>query len=182
MSNFFRRPTLQVARDLIGCYLVCAHNGTIKRYMITETEAYDGHDDLASHASKGLTPRTSIMFGPAGYYYVYFVYGIHWMLNIVTGEKDYPAAVLIRGIEGATGPARLTKLLGITGELNGKKVSRQSGFWIEKRKADIAPRMIQATPRIGVDYAGPIWSKKRYRFVLKTPTKKASHTRRAIPR
>jgi DNA-3-methyladenine glycosylase len=182
MSDFFRRPTLQVARDLIGCYLVRAHNGTIERHMITETEAYDGHDDLASHASKGRTHRTSIMFGAAGYYYVYLVYGIHWMLNIVTGEKDYPAAVLIRGIEGAHGPARLTKLLDITGTLNGKKVSRRSGFWIEKRKADIPPRMIQATPRIGVDYAGPVWSKKKYRFVLKTPTKKASHTQRVTLR
>ena len=134
--------------------------------MITETEAYDGFNDKASHASRGRTARNSIMFGPAGHAYVYFVYGIHWMLNVVTGPKDYPAAVLIRGLEGLNGPARLTKALGIDKSLNGKLLGKTSGLWIEPRTVRIPPSKIKASPRIGVDYAGPIWSKKKWRFTL----------------
>jgi DNA-3-methyladenine glycosylase len=170
-SSFFNRSTLTVARELIGCYLVRLRNGKIERHLITETEAYHGIKDLACHASKGRTERTEIMFGPAGYAYVYFVYGIHWMLNIVTGPIGHPSAVLIRGLEGMKGPAVLTKKLGITGELNGKKLSRKNGLWIEKVKMQSAGgrtrNKIQRTPRIGIDYAGPIWSKKKWRFVLK---------------
>ena len=98
-QSFFNRHVLKVAYELIGCYLVRKIENKIERYMITETEAYDGLEDLACHASKGRTKRTEIMFGPAGHAYIYFVYGIHWMLNITTGPVDYPAAVLIRGID-----------------------------------------------------------------------------------
>ncbi len=164
--SFFNRPVLEVAQDLIGCYLVRKRRNKIEKYMITETEAYDGHLDLACHASKGRTKRTEIMFGEAGHAYVYFVYGMHWMLNIVTGPKDYPAAVLIRGIENLHGPARVTKKLGIAGILNGKKLGRSTGLWVEKSDKAIAKNSIKRTPRIGVDYAGPTWSKKKYRFVL----------------
>lgn len=166
-QSFFECPVLTVAHALIGCYLVRRIDGRITRYMITETEAYDGIHDLACHASKGRTRRTEVMFGPAGYAYVYFVYGIHWMLNIVTGAKGYPSAVLIRGVEGIDGPARLTKKLGVTGILNGKKLNRKNGLWIEKGDEKILDKKIKRMARIGVDYAGPIWSKKKWRFVLK---------------
>jgi len=171
-SIFFNRPTLIVARDLIGCTLARRRNGKTERYLITETEAYDGPADKASHASRGITPRTQIMFGEAGYLYVYFVYGIHWMLNIVTGPKGYPAAVLIRGIQSAPGPARLTKKLDITGFLNGKRPTKQNGLWFEARSQPLGRGAIVCSPRIGVDYAGPIWSEKKWRFTLKKPTKK----------
>lgn len=134
--------------------------------MITETEAYDGFKDKASHASRGKTERNSIMFKPAAHIYVYFTYGMHWMLNIVTRPKDYPAAVLIRGLEGVNGPGRLTKKLGITGALSGKKLGRASGLWIERRARRIHPRSIKKAARIGVDYAGPAWAGKKWRFRL----------------
>ncbi len=161
--SFFNRSVLGVAYDLIGCCLVRNTDGNIERYMITETEAYDGERDLACHASKGRTKRTEVMFGPAGYAYVYFCYGMHWMLNIVTGPKDYPAAVLIRGVEDIHGPGRVTKKLNITGILNGKKLSSDNGLWIEKFA--IKNIQVKRTARVGVDYAGPIWSKKKWRFI-----------------
>ncbi len=165
-SPFFDRPVLEVAKDLIGCYLVRKVGTEIERQMITETEAYDGEKDLACHASKGRTKRTAVMFGPAGHAYIYFVYGMHWMLNIVTGPKDYPAAVLIRGVEGLHGPARVTKKLAVDGTLNGEKLGKKSGLWIEERQKEVPEKQINKTPRIGVAYAGPIWSKKKWRFVL----------------
>jgi len=163
--TFFERSAVEVARDLIGCYLVRQHGKKVEKYMITETEAYEGPEDKASHASRGRTPRTDIMFGPAGHLYIYFVYGIHWMLNIVTGPKDYPAAVLIRGVRGFSGPARLTKNLKISGNLNKSKLGKATGIWIEGRDIEILDKQIRSAPRIGVDYAGPIWSRKRYRFI-----------------
>jgi DNA-3-methyladenine glycosylase len=138
-QSFFNRSTPKIAHDLIGCVLVHKNGRTIRRLMITETEAYDGSKDKASHASRGKTKRNEIMFRSAGHIYVYFTYGMHWMLNIVTGPEDYPAAVLIRGgIDCDTkmpvnGPARLTKKLGIDGRLNGKRLGRASGLWIEMR-------------------------------------------------
>ena len=180
-SSFFDRPTVKVAQDLIGCVLACKHGRDTERLTITETEAYDGFDDKASHASRGKTARNEIMFRSAGHIYVYFTYGMHWMLNIVTGPRDYPAAVLIRGgIDRDTdsnankpvnGPARLTKYLGITGKLNGKKLGRVSGLWIEARTPAMTailndPRAIKRMPRIGVDYAGPVWAKKKWRFIF----------------
>jgi DNA-3-methyladenine glycosylase len=177
-SSFFNRPAPTVAHDLIGCHLIRQYRDKIECFVITETEAYDGFRDKASHASRGLTKRNAIMFRKAGHIYVYFTYGMHWMLNIVTGQQNYPAAVLIRGIvskdgaEKIIGPAKLTKRLGITGLLNGKMLGKQSGLWIEKSKEKeingqpIVPGMIERTARIGVDYAGPFWSKKKWRFVL----------------
>ncbi|OHA18518.1 MAG: 3-methyladenine DNA glycosylase [Candidatus Taylorbacteria bacterium RIFCSPHIGHO2_01_FULL_46_22b] len=165
-KSFFNRSAVKVAHDLIGCVLVRRVRGRTRRFLITEVEAYEGPKDLASHASRGKTKRNEIMFGPAGYIYVYFVYGMHWMLNIVTGKKDYPAAVLIRDIEGYSGPARLTKALSITGELNCKLLGKKIGLWIESGMS-ISSKNILRTPRIGVAYAGPVWSKKLYRFLLK---------------
>jgi DNA-3-methyladenine glycosylase len=165
-QSFFNRPVQKVARELLGSYLVRRRGRSIERYQITETEAYDGSLDLACHAAKGRTKRTEVMFGEAGRMYVYLIYGMYWMLNIVTGEKDYPAAVLIRGIVGAQGPGKLTKRLKITGVLNGKKLGKKSGVWIEKGQ-QIPNSKVEKTARIGVDYAGPIWSKKEWRFVVK---------------
>lgn len=164
-SSFFDRPTTEVARDLLGCYLVRRTGGTTVRRMITETEAYDGFEDRASHARHGMTKRTEVMFRRGGHIYVYFTYGIHWMLNIVTGKKDYPAAVLIRGVEGLQGPAVLTKALRIDGLMNGKLLSKKSGLWVEI-PSDRIRHSIKTSGRIGVDHSGPKWSRRHYRFYI----------------
>jgi DNA-3-methyladenine glycosylase len=106
------------------------------------------------------------MFGPPGTLYVYFVYGIHWMLNVVTGPPGYPAAVLIRGVAEITGPGRLTKALRIDGRFNGLAAEKQTGLWFEERAGARAPRIARSA-RIGIAYAGPVWSEKEYRFTLK---------------
>lgn len=98
-EEFFNRPTLTVAKELLGKYLVRKVGSKTIALMITETEAYDGFKDLASHAHRGQTPRNTPMFDKPGTIYVYFTYGIHWMLNLVCGKKEYPAAVLIRGVQ-----------------------------------------------------------------------------------
>ncbi len=170
--SFFDRPVLKVANDLIGCHLARNYRGKTVRLMITETEAYDGMRDKACHASRGKTARNSVMFKSAGHIYAYFTYGMHWMLNVVTGSLNYPAAVLIRGVEGFNGPAKLTKALHIDGKLNDKVLGKSSGLWIEPRDPKIGvinssfEKKIKRLPRIGVDYAGPVWAKKKWRFVL----------------
>jgi DNA-3-methyladenine glycosylase len=174
-KKFFDRPTLKVAHDLLGKFLVCKFGKKKITLLITEVEAYDGLKDKASHAHRGLTERNKIMFGHAGIFYVYLTYGMHWMLNIVTGHPGYPAAILIRGGYDLTnkrhvsGPGRLTKYLKINKGLNGRPASTKSGLWFEDRGYKISSRNIKRTPRIGVDYAG-LWAKKPYRFVI-TPKK-----------
>ncbi len=167
-QKFFNRPTLEVARELLGKYLVRKVGEKEIALPITEVEAYDGFEDKASHASRGKTLRNEVMFGSAGHFYIYFTYGRHWMLNVVTGEKGYPAAVLIRGAGEISGPARLTKFLNIDKKLNGQKVGRPAGLWLEDRGLKILPKKIIRTPRIGVNYAGLVWSNKNYRFRLLT--------------
>lgn len=162
---FFKRSAPEVAPDLIGKYLVREINGVQTAYMITETEAYEGTDDRASHASRGRTKRTEVMFGCPGVWYVYLIYGMYQMLNIVTGDEGHPSAVLVRGVASVNGPGRLTKALGITGAMNTSPAGRASGLWIEDRGERIDPRHIKKTARIGVDYAGPVWAKKEWRFV-----------------
>ncbi len=164
-SHFFNRPTLTVAKDLLGKFLVRRLKGNNCALMITEVEAYDGPDDKACHASCGKTERNKIMFGEAGNWYVYFTYGMHWMLNIVTGLKDYPAAVLIRGTKEISGPGRITKFLKIDKKFNGKPTNKKTGLWIENRGAKIKQSQITTTKRIGVDYAGK-WADKPYRFKI----------------
>jgi len=166
-KTFFERGALEVAQDLLGKFLVRKVGKKEISSMITEVEAYDGHKDKASHASRGKTKRNEPMFGEAGRWYVYLTYGMHDMLNIVTGEKDYPAAVLIRATDEVTGPGRLTKQMKITRALNSKKASQLEGLWVEDRGVKISKKQIKKTPRIGVDYAGPVWSRRYYRFVLK---------------
>ena len=133
--------------------------------MITEVEAYVGPQDLASHASKGRTPRTEVMFGKSGYWYVYLIYGVHYCLNIVTEEKDYPAAILIRGVEDISGPGRVTKYFNIDKGFNAMLASKKTGLWIEDRGAVIKPTQIKRGKRIGVDYAGK-WKDKLWRFYM----------------
>lgn len=166
-KEFFERDTVRVARELIGCYLVRKTNGKIKKYLITETEAYDGPKDLACHGSKGRTKRTEVLFGPAGHLYIYFVYGMHWLLNVTAGPTGYPAGVLIRGIENIKGPARVTKHLSVTGKMHGLPATKESGLWFELPQKTVSKNEIEESTRIGVDYAGLIWSKKKWRFVLK---------------
>ncbi|MEK7165150.1 MAG: DNA-3-methyladenine glycosylase [Patescibacteria group bacterium] len=164
--QFFNRPTQAVAQYLLGKFIVRKYKGKETALMITEVEAYDGPNDKASHAHRGETERNKIMFGAAGYWYVYFTYGVHWMLNISTGPKGYPAAVLIRGTDKISGPARLTKFLRIDKKLNNKKSVRASGLWIEDRGVVVKTSQIKKTPRIGIESSGPIWSKKPYRYIL----------------
>lgn len=166
-KEFFDRTAVVVARDLIGKTLVRKIDGKIVRFKIIETEAYEGLEDKASHASRGKTTRNKVMFEEAGTIYIYFTYGMHYMLNIVCGPKDHPSAVLVRGIEGCIGPGRLTKKLGIDKNLNNQKLSRKVGLWFELTPANQEKIKIKKTPRIGVDYAGLVWSKKLYRFVIK---------------
>jgi DNA-3-methyladenine glycosylase len=164
-ATFFDRPAEKVAHDLIGGRLYWKNGEQSDSRIITETEAYVGPDDLASHAARGRTKRNEAMFGHPGTFYIYFVYGLHWMLNVVTGPVGFPAAVLIRGVDGIVGPARLTKALGITGKLNGKLASKETGVWFSEGPR-LARKHIMRSARIGVDYAGAVWSLKPYRFRL----------------
>jgi DNA-3-methyladenine glycosylase len=159
--------TVELARRLLGRHLVVRRpDGSIQAHRITEVEAYDGEADLASHASRGRTCRTEVMFGPGGVWYVYLCYGIHEMLNLVTGPRDRPAAILIRGLEGLPGPGRLTRALGIDRRFNGAPATRKTGLWLEDRDGPEARFRIRASARIGVDYAGPVWARKPWRFTL----------------
>ena len=158
-----RRATLAHARDLLGKFLVRA-GGEGK--MITEVEAYDGERDRACHARAGRTGRTAVMYAAGGVWYVYLCYGRHEMLNLVVGPRDWPAAVLVRGVVGARGPGRVTRALGIDRRLNGAPAVPGSGLWLEDRGVRIPRRRVVATPRIGVAYAGPVWAGKLWRFTF----------------
>jgi DNA-3-methyladenine glycosylase len=164
--TFFERPAEEVAPDLLGKWLVRRRGRTTVAYRVTEAEAYIGPEDLACHAARGRTKRTEVMFGPAGVFYVYFIYGMYWMLNVITREEGFPAGVLIRGVETLSGPGRLTRALDITGTLNGRPATRSSGLWFSDTGERIDGRRIVSTPRIGIDYAGPIWASCPLRFVL----------------
>jgi len=164
-QSFFQRPVLEVAPDLLGKYLVRTHDGAEKAYLITDVEAYDGETDLACHASKGRTPRTEVMYGEAGYWYVYLIYGLHNIVNIVTGDTDYPAAVMVRGVGAIDGPGRVTKALGINRDLNTLPAKKETGLWIEDRGYMLTKDAVVTSPRIGVDYAGE-WAQKPWRFQL----------------
>ena len=162
--TFFDKPTVFVACALLGKFLVRRLGKKELRAEITEVEVYDGPSDRGSHARRGITKRNKPMFGASGHWYIYFTYGMHWMLNVVTGPKGYPAAVLIRGTRDVRGPARVTKYLKINGKLSGCSVSKKSGLWIEDLGIKIAPEKIKKGPRVGIEYAGPYWAKKHWRF------------------
>ena len=167
-EDFFNRPVVEVARDLLGMNLcVRQKKDQVIKMTINETEAYDGEEDLACHASKGKTPRNQVMYDEPGVIYLYLCYGMHWLLNIVCEKKGYPAAVLLRGTLEVNGPGRLTKKLGIDGQLNRKRAVYSNGLWFEQ--GDLVKKEIQTGPRIGVNYAGEYWAKKPYRFWFSKP-------------
>jgi DNA-3-methyladenine glycosylase len=163
-----QKKTVALARWLLGKHLVRRRpDGLEVARMIVETEAYDGERDQACHARAGRTKRTEVMYGPGGVWYVYLCYGIHEMLNLVVGPANYPAAILIRGVEGAVGPGRVTKTLAIDRTLNAAAATDDSsGLWLEDRGVHVPRRVIETTPRIGIDYAGPIWTAKHWRFTF----------------
>jgi len=165
--TFFNRPTLKVAKELLGKFLVRKIGGKIIKAMITETEAYCGPKDLACHASKGRTKRTEVMFGPAGHAYVYLIYGMYYCLNIVTEDEGYPAAVLIRAVDaaGVNGPGKLCRFFKIDKTFNGEDLIKSKRLWIEEG-IKIKPEQIKRSKRIGVDYAGE-YKDKPWRFFLK---------------
>ncbi len=179
--TFYDRPTLSVARQLLGARLIRILNGTKLVGLITEAEAYIGEKDLGCHAKAGLTPRTRVMYGPPGHAYVYFTYGNHWMLNVVTEHEGFPAAVLIRAIQplegirliaerrngrDTSGPGKLTQALSITKEANGIDLtSRMSPLRIEKgfRIPDSA---VTIGPRVGLNNVPEPWKSKPWRFLI----------------
>jgi DNA-3-methyladenine glycosylase len=165
--DFFTRDVLEVAPELLGKELTLkSENDLIRRFIISETEAYRGSDDKACHASRGRTSRTEIMYHEGGKLYVYFIYGMYWMLNIVTGKENDPQAVLIRGLENYPGPGRVTKLLGINRTFYGEDLIISDRIWIAE--SGITPAY-KTGPRVGVDYAGEPWRSNPWRF-YNTPT------------
>lgn len=161
--DFFHRECLDVARDLVGKVLVRQTEEGQLRMRISETESYCGEADTACHAHKGRTKRTEVLYGKAGTIYVYLCYGIHWLLNIVTGEEEDPQAVLIRACVDATGPGKLTKALKITGELNRKSIEGQA-LWIED---DGFACEVVTDKRVGIGYASQEDQDRPWRFIMK---------------
>jgi DNA-3-methyladenine glycosylase len=166
-ERFQSDDAVALAPWLLGKVLVRTRgDGRASHHLITETEAYNGEEDRASHASKGRTARTEVMFCPGGVWYVYLCYGVHEMLNLVVGAEGFPAAVLIRGLHDVSGPGRLTKRLAIDRTLNGRVADAESGLHLEDGGIVVPKKWIQTAPRIGVDYAGPLWARKPWRFTL----------------
>ncbi|HXV13220.1 MAG TPA: DNA-3-methyladenine glycosylase [Candidatus Krumholzibacteria bacterium] len=166
----FNRPTLKVARGLVGTYIVRSLNGRRIAAMITETEAYKGPRDAASHAFAGRrTARVEPLYRDGGTAYVYLVYGMHWLLNFSTAGAGKPEGVLIRAVvlendEPVIGPGRVTRALHIDKSLDGVDVVSSKELWLEDRGVRVPARRIQTGPRIGVDYAGPYWAARPWRF------------------
>lgn len=161
--EFYLRDVLEVAPELLGKPLVRQFaDGSQKRYMITEVEAYRGAEDLACHAAKGRTPRTEVMFQEGGKVYVYLIYGMYWLLNLVTGEEGYPSAVLIRGIDGFSGPGRLGRELQLDKSFYGENLQTSPRLWVENAKPVTE---YKTSKRIGIGYAGE-WANKMWRFYL----------------
>jgi DNA-3-methyladenine glycosylase len=161
-NEFFMGDAVDVAQKLIGKTLVRRFdNGNMLSLPITETEAYRGEEDLACHASKGRTPRTEVMYWQGGVVYVYLIYGMYWMLNFVTSEQDFPAAVLIRGLEDFDGPGRVGRALQLDRSFYGEDLSVSERIWLEDHEKTPT---LSTSKRIGVDYAG-IWALKPWRFI-----------------
>jgi len=184
-GDFFARDVLEVAPALLGARLVRRLNGVIVSGIISEVEAYRGEEDLACHARAGRTPRTAVMYGPPGHAYVYFTYGMHWMLNVVCMPAGEPAAVLLRAIRPESGldliaarragvapahwcdgPAKLCRALEIDGAFNGCDLTDpRGGLWIEAGMNPPA-ESIQASARIGIDNVPEPWKNKPWRFTF----------------
>ena len=163
--SFYTRDVLDVAPDLIGQWIVRRfEDQRTERFLITEVEAYRGPEDLASHASKGRTKRTEVMYHQGGKVYMYLIYGMYWMLNIVAGGEGQPHAVLIRGLDGIVGPGRLTRALNLTKEFYGEDLIESKRLWLEERGSR---EEVITTPRIGIDYSGEYWKNRPWRYVMK---------------
>lgn len=167
--TYFNRPTLAVARSLVGKYLVRENGTGVMAGKIIEVEAYVGPSDKACHASKGRTARTDVLFGSPGVSYVYLIYGMYHCLNVVTEREEFPAAVLIRAIQLdgllIDGPGRVCRALGIDRTLNRLDMTIGKQLWFEEREKRTSKLRVGTFPRIGVDYAGS-WAKKPWRFRL----------------
>jgi len=197
-ERFFARPTLGVARDLLGRHLVRDLGGSRLVVRIVEVEAYIGQDDSACHAARGRTARTEVMFGPPGRAYIYFTYGMHWLLNVVTEDAGRPAAVLLRAaepVEGietmrtlrkgrrdrelTAGPARLCQALGITGELNRTDLVKGPTLYL-RAGTSVPDSEVESGPRVGIAYATPEDQAAPWRlFICGNPhVSRAGRTRR----
>lgn len=165
IKRFYIDDVIQIAPKLPG-KLLCRkfEDGIIKKFAMTEVEAYRGTEDIACHASKGRTPRTEIMFHEGGVVYVYLIYGMYWLLNIVTGKENDASAVLIRGVEGISGPGRVGRALKLDKTFYGEDLITSDRLWIEETgiRTDYT-----ATSRVGIDYAGEPWVSKPWRFIKK---------------
>ena len=169
----FNRPTLQVARDLLGKFIVRSDRGRRLSAMITEVEAYRGPQDRACHTYGGRrTPRVEPLYGEGGTVYVYLVYGMHWLLNFSTAGREKPEGVLVRAIladaSGAhrhvVGPGRVSRYLKVDKRLDGADATTSTRMWLEDRGIEVPPGRIRRGPRVGVDYAGPYWAARPWRF------------------
>ncbi len=166
---FYLDDAVTVARALPGMDLVIDTGESCMRYMITETEAYLGSGDLACHASRGQTPRTAPLWLEGGHLYIYLIYGIYWMLNVVTGPAGDPQAVLIRGAGELSGPGRLTRGAAIDSSYSREDLVTSQRIWIEEGSYRPA---LTAGPRVGIDYAGEPWVSMPWRFMIMNETKK----------
>jgi DNA-3-methyladenine glycosylase len=181
-AAFFRKPAVDLARGLLGTILIRRHRGRVFRARVVEAEAYVGAHDLACHAAKGRTARTEVMFGPAGRAYVYLVYGMHHLFNIVAGEEGDPQAVLLRGavpLDGweadLSGPGKLARQFHITREHYGLEVTGDELYFA----ADPGYRPdIRSSPRIGVEYSGA-WQHELLRFFDANYTDEKGRVRKA---
>lgn len=163
-KEFFIRDVLDVAPEMIGKNMIIRTKaGTYSKFQVTEVEAYRGSEDKACHACKGRTARTEIMYHEGGRLYVYLVYGMYWMLNIVTGEAGIPQAVLIRGLEKHSGPGIITKSFGIDKSYYGEDLETSKRIWFED--AGVKP-LFKTGPRIGIDYSGEYWKAQPWRFYI----------------
>ena len=149
-SDFFKKDVLEVAPQILGHYIVRNEEEKIWSARITEVEIYRGEEDTGCHVSRGKTTRTQVMYKEGGLVYVYLIYGIHWMLNIVTGAKEVPQALLIRGISGFDGPGKLTKHLQVDRSFYGEDLGTSDRIWVEKKHE--RKGKIEKYPRIGIDY------------------------------
>jgi DNA-3-methyladenine glycosylase len=185
--GFYDRDPVEVARALLGKKLVREYQGNLLSGMITETEAYLGEKDSASHAYRGMTKRNAVLFGEAGHAYVYFIYGMHHMLNVSAGGPGTPGAVLVRAIEPrkgmevmqrlrkgtvhlADGPGKLCRALAIGLDLNGWDLTRGRQLWIEDYLGP-DPDLVVTGPRIGIAYAEPEHQAAPWRFFIKNQEK-----------
>ncbi|MCD6528612.1 DNA-3-methyladenine glycosylase [bacterium] len=173
--SFYIKPTLEVAKKLLGKYIVRKIGKKEIAGKIIETEAYIGPKDKASHAYQGkITPRNKAEYFIGGHIYIYLVYGMYWQLNISTYREGKPECVLIRAIkipgvdESLTnGPGKLCQWLKLDKSFYGEDLTKSKRIWLEDRGEKIKTSQILATARIGIDYAGPYWSKRKWRFLLK---------------